>query len=108
MEKDGTYKPLPEFLELRESIIEGTGLFTTIIIERGTNLGVTHVYNTDFPNDRIRTPLGGWINHSETPNCELIKIGPYYYLITSVDLLPDEEITLKYTLYEVKRPVSAS
>ena len=36
MEKDGTYKPLPEFLELRESIIEGTGLFTTIIIERGT------------------------------------------------------------------------
>jgi SET domain-containing protein len=66
------------------------------------------VYNTDFPNDRIRTPLGGWINHSETPNCELIKIGPYYYLITSVDLLPDEEITLKYTLYNVRKPVSAS
>ncbi len=105
MENDN-YKPLPDFLELRESEIEGLGLFTKIIIESGTNLGITHIYNTEFPNDRIRTPLGGWINHSDTPNCELIKIGPYYYLITSVDLLPDEELTLKYSLYKVKTTAS--
>jgi SET domain-containing protein len=44
--------------------------------------------------------LGGFINHSEEPNCELIKIGKYYYLITSKDIMPDEEITLEYTLYK--------
>jgi hypothetical protein len=30
----------------------------------------------------------------------LIKIGKYYYLITSKDIMPDEEITLEYTLYK--------
>ena len=103
-----TYKPLPKEVTIKKSNIDGLGLFATTKIKTKTILGITHISNQSYENGFIRTPLGGWINHSETPNCELIKIGPYYYLITSVDLLPDEEITLKYTLYEVKRPVSAS
>ena len=81
MEEDKTYRPLPPEVTIKDSPIEGFGLFAVSAIKGGTNLGCSHVYNTDFPNDRIRTPLGGWINHSEVPNCELIKIGPYYYLI---------------------------
>ena len=49
----------------------------------------------------IRTPLGGFINHSEEPNCELIGIGKAKYLITINDIMPEEEVTLKYTLYEI-------
>ena len=106
MEEDKTYKPLPPEVTIKNSPIEGFGLFAVSAIKGGTNLGCSHVYNTDFPNDRIRTPLGGWINHSEVPNCELIKIGPYYYLIASYDIMPEEELTLKYTLYEVKTKLS--
>ena len=106
MEEDKNYRPLPPEVELRKSPIEGYGLFATFALSKGINLGCSHVYNTDFANDRIRNPLGGFINHSEEPNCELIKIGPYYYLITSIDIMPDEEITLKYTLYNVKKTAS--
>jgi len=95
------YKPLPDEVEIRDSEIHGKGLFANFIIEKGKNLGMTHVYDSEADNQRIRTPLGGFINHSEDPNCELIKIGKYYYLITSKDIMPDEEITLKYSLYKV-------
>ncbi len=95
------YKPLPDEVYLKESEIHGTGLFARHIIDRGVNLGMTHVYDSEQEDSRIRTPLGGFINHSDEPNCEIIKIGKYYYLMTDKDIMPDEEITLKYTLYEV-------
>ncbi len=96
-----TYKPLPPEVTIKESPIEGLGLFSTQIIDNGRNLGMSHVYDSEQPNSRIRTPLGGFINHSDDPNCETIKIGKYFYLITIKDIMPDEEITLKYTLYNV-------
>ena len=99
MFKEDNYRPLPPEVEIRESSIDGYGLFAKYLISSGKNLGCTHIHNTDFQDDRIRTPLGGFINHSENPNCELIQIGPYFYLITSIDIMPDEEITLKYSLY---------
>ena len=95
------YKPLPEEVEIRDSKIHGKGLFAKFIIDKGKNLGMTHVYDSEAEDNRIRTPLGGFINHSEDPNSELIKIGKYYYLITIKDIMPDEEITLKYSLYKV-------
>lgn len=96
-----TYKPLPPEVTIKESPIEGLGLFSTQIIDKGRNLGMSHVYDSEQANERIRTPLGGFINHSDDPNCETIKIGKYFYLITIKDIMPDEEITLKYTLYNV-------
>ena len=99
MFKEDNYRPLPLEVEIRKSTIEGYGLFAKYLISSGKNLGCTHIYNTDFQDNRIRTPLGGFINHSEYPNCELIQIGHYFYLITSADIIPDEEITLKYSLY---------
>ena len=38
------------------------------------------VYDPNFQHNYIRTPLGGFINHSENPNCELIEEdGDYHY-----------------------------
>ena len=100
MEKDN-YRPLPQEVTIKNSSVEGLGLFSTQIIASGTNLGVSHVENSDFEDNRIRTPLGGFINHSENSNAELIKIGEYYYLLINKDVMPDEEILLTYTLYDV-------
>lgn len=94
------YRPLPDNLTIKESNIQGLGLFALGIIGKGTNLGVSHVRNTEFQHDLIRTPLGGFINHSEEPNCETIPIGNNVYLITLKDILPDEELTLRYKLYK--------
>ncbi len=100
MEEDN-YRPLPMEVTVKNSSIEGLGLFSTQIISRGTNLGVSHVENSDFEDNRIRTPLGGFINHSQDSNSELIQIGKYYYLLINRDVMPDEEILLTYTLYDV-------
>ena len=100
MEKDN-YRPLPSEVTIKNSPVEGLGLFSTQIIAAGTNLGVSHVENSDFEDNRIRTPLGGFINHSEYSNAETIQIGKYYYLVINKDVMPDEEILLTYTLYDV-------
>ena len=67
------YRPLPNQLTIRNSAIEGLGLFTEIKINKDSFIGVTHVKHETFPNSYIRTPLGGFYNHSENPN--IIKMG---------------------------------
>jgi len=66
------YNPLPKQLELRKSSIHGHGLFAKEHISKNTTLGISHVYHRLFPDGWIRTPLGGFYNHSENPNCELV------------------------------------
>ena len=61
-----TYKPLPTGLFIKDSNIEGQGLFTNKDLTISCNLGTSH-YEIDKM--LIRTPLGGFINHSNTPNC---------------------------------------
>ena len=95
------YRPLPVEVTIKQSDIEGMGLYSTCAIESGTNLGMTHYKAPELENGWCRTPLGGFINHSENPNCELIGIGKAKYIITMSDIMPEEELTLKYTLYEV-------
>lgn len=38
-----TYRPLPECLTIKDSPIEGKGLFATEDIPAGTNLGRSHI-----------------------------------------------------------------
>ena len=95
-----TYRPLPEGLRIGDSEIEGQGLLSDVIIEAHTNLGLTHYKLKSGA--WLRTPLGGFINHSEKPNCELMNIAKEKYLITKKDIMPNEELTLKYTMYEVE------
>ena len=62
------YRPLPDGLTIKSSPIEGLGLFTTIDIKKNTFIGVTHIRDEQFDNKYIRTPLGGFYNHSNDPN----------------------------------------
>ena len=97
------YRPLPENLTIDKSKIEGLGLFAIKDIDQNTNLGISHVkYNSiNFDQGYIRTPIGGFLNHSENNNCSLINKGDYKYLKTIKDIKIGEELTTKYTLYQL-------
>ena len=62
------YKPLPNFLTIKKSPIEGLGLYATEDIKVNSFIGLTHIQDKDFDNGYIRTPLGGFYNHSNNPN----------------------------------------
>ena len=62
------YKPLPDFLTIKKSPIEGLGLYATRAIKANTFIGLTHIQDNNFENGYIRTPLGGFYNHSNEPN----------------------------------------
>lgn len=97
-----TYRPLPKQVTIKQSEIEGLGLYSTESLYPGQYLGITHVANDRFENGYIRTPLGGFINHSEEPNCEVREdVDGNLMLFTLRPILPNEELTLKYNLYEV-------
>jgi len=66
------YSPLPTGLTIKNSPIEGLGLYTTKDITQSTVLGITHVVNHLYDNKLIRTPLGGFINHSLEPNVKMV------------------------------------
>lgn len=99
------YMPLPDCVTIKNSGVHGLGLFATKVIAPGTRIGMTHV-KTDDPNFAedggwIRLPLGGFFNHSETPNCKVTHEGIYIYLdVLDNELQPDDEILAKYSLYD--------
>ncbi len=66
------YKPLPKGLTIKNSPIEGLGLFTTEVIKKNSFIGVTHIRDEQFENKYIRTPLGGFYNHSNEPNVQRV------------------------------------
>ena len=105
------YKPLPESLTIKQSGINGLGLFAKEGIAQGTNLGMTHV---KFEETIFRTPLGGFINHSNTPNCikaDLLMTNQdnidhkvdykKWNLVTAQDIKEGEEFTVRYSFYKV-------
>ena len=97
-----TYRPLPKQLTIKQSVIDGLGLYSIESLYPGQYLGITHVVNDRFENGYIRTPLGGFINHSDTPNCEVREdVDSNLMLFTLRQILPNEELTLKYNLYKV-------
>ena len=101
------YKPLPYGLVIADSGINGQGLFTTRKLVRGTHLGESH-YRLD--GELIRTPLGGFINHSNEPNCvrSQVRVKPHYdkWTITVIeDIEEGEELTLKYTMYDPEKKI---
>ena len=91
-----TYKPLPDNLELRPSEIHGYGVFALEDIPAGQMLGLSHIQSPEL----IRTPLGGYINHSLNPNCIRILEGNRWYLQSIQDIEEGEEITLMYKGYK--------
>ena len=100
------YRPLPKELRLGFSEIHDIGLFAKKAIPTGTNFGMTHIQIGDT---LVRTPLGGFINHKDNPNCEKIKLYfktdkadfSKWNLITIKDIKEGEELTLNYTFYKL-------
>ena len=91
-----SYKPLPDNLELKLSDIHGYGVFAVQPIKQGDMLGLSHINAPEL----IRTPLGGYINHSMNPNCIRIPEGNRWYLQAIADISEGEEITLMYKGYK--------
>ena len=113
------YKPLPSGLIIKDSGIEGQGVFTTRNLHVGCDLGESHyridtsgvesINQEENKNLLIRTPLGGFINHSEDPNCgrSQIRIKPGFdkwTIIVIKNIKVGEELTLKYTMYHPTEP----
>ena len=100
------YKPLPDSLTIKTSKVNGLGLFAKEGIAQGTNMGMSHM---KIKETIFRTPLGGFINHANEPNCAkvelLMKNDSFDYkkwnLITLRNIKEGEELTLSYTFYKV-------
>jgi SET domain-containing protein len=103
------YKPLPNALTIKDSGIHDLGLFAKEGLAQGTNLGTCHI---KIGEHILRTPLGGFINHSNTPNCVKVELKSadqesahyphkHWNLVTTRDIKAGEELTVRYTFYKV-------
>ena len=112
MIKKTSWRPLPDFLLIRESKIEGLGLFTMRDLPKGFDLGISHIFDQRFPDGYIRLPFGGFINHHEIPNCSAInaeedkEMGKIKHIriIALQPILKDQEITIKYIINRLDDP----
>ena len=96
------YTPLTEGLTIKNSKINRVGLFATNNIKAGVFLGETHIWESNR-HEWIRTPLGGFINHSKDPNCFINKnihyhLGDQRELYTIRPIKKNEELTVFYTV----------
>jgi len=97
-----TYRPLPDSVTIKESPINGLGLFATEKIESHALIGVIHHPQKKSEDGYIRTPLGGFGNHSDDPNCNKILMEDgSWWIGAKQDIEPGEELTWQYTLYNV-------
>ena len=105
------YRPLHDGLTIKNSPIEGLGLFTNIDIKKNTFIGITHIRDEQFENKYIRTPLGGFYNHSNEPTIirmvsdvlPKLKFGDQIDLNATVKKFEDGDTTgenLFYNLHE--------
>jgi len=100
------YKPLPDTLTIKTSQVDGLGLFAKENIGQGTNFGMSHV---EIEDTIIRTPLGGFINHSGDANCVKVELRmtneklnyKKWNLVALQDIKEGEELTVRYTFYKV-------
>ena len=104
---DGTfnksdYRPLPRCVTITSSQIDGLGLMTTEKLGADRLIGITHIWEASRQ-EWIRTPLGGFINHSDDPNCFIhthLPAGLQWQrdLYTIKPIQSGEELSVYYTL----------
>ena len=94
-----SYKPLPDVVTIKNSGIHGLGLFATADISQGTVLGKIYF---DHNGRTERTPLGGFGNHSDEPNCtKILMEDGSWWITTNQDVKSGDELTWAYTMYNV-------
>ena len=102
------YRPLPESLTIKQSGINGLGLFAAEGIAQGANIGITHIEieSDEKKIEILRTPLGGFINHSNEANTVKVELHDDRYrkiwtLVALRNIKPKEELTVCYTFYNI-------
>lgn len=108
MSKLYQYRPLPDYLELKNSEIDGMGLFAKKDI-KFIDFEYNPIVNTHlvFHGNVERLPAGGWLNHADNPNCVMYRTRipysqedckDYYYtgIYPERDIQEGEELTIDY------------
>ena len=80
---------------------DGTPTYMLAVVVDDHDMGITHVYDSNFLHEYVRTPLGGFVNHNDEPNCRTVDIQGYKYLTALKNIEPGEELTLKYSMYNL-------
>jgi len=94
------FAPLLPYLSIKKSLIHGLGLFAIENIDKDTELGISHIKDNRFLHGYIRTSLGGFFNHSSTPNCEAIYDNDFIKLKTLSIVNLGDEMTVDYNLHK--------
>ena len=94
------YKPLPKFIEIKKSSIEGSGLFAAENIDKDVEIGMSHI-KVPIIEGYIRTSIGGFLNHSDNNNCQLSLEFDWddyrtYHVYTIKKIQKGQELTLNY------------
>ena len=102
------YRPLPDHLTIKASKVNGLGLFAKEGIAQGANIGISHIEieNNKKKTEILRTPLGGYINHSNEANTVKVELNDDRYrkiwtLVALRNIKPEEELTVRYTFYNI-------
>ena len=112
MIKKTSWRPLPDFLTIKESKIEGLGVFAKRDLPEGFDLRISHIFDERFPDGYIRLPLGGFINHHEIPNCNAIlsdqdqQMGELRHIRIQAKktITKGQEITIRYIINQLEDP----
>jgi len=75
-----------------KSHIHGVGVFTPMNLKVGDVIGVSHAYYDGF----WYMTTHGYYNHSESPNCVVETRDNINLIITKVDIMRGEELTVDY------------
>ena len=107
---DREYRPIPDNLEVRDSEIEGQGLFVNkgYNLTKGQRLGLAHLdlseldvaeeVKTELPQKTWRSPMVSFVNHDDSPNCKVVWEDNVSTLYATRDVPSGEELTLDYSL----------
>lgn len=74
-------------------------IYSAEFLHEATHIGVTHV---PHKLELFRTPLGGFITHSEDPNCIILTAGDVWVLFTMEDIYPHVPLTVDFRLYNLE------
>jgi len=99
-----SYRPLPPSVKITEGL-EGMGLVANHLIPAGTVIGLGHVRYAGQPDGWLRTPLGGFINHSLTPNCQAQLRDKEIWIVALRNIEEGQELTVFYWLPSYETPI---